>query len=103
MSLLDKIIFLSHPQFHAKNIQDLINILLKNCYPSEFIFCIINNKIKQLSHKNLMECPNENMDITTKKKAFLRFHMSRISQRSLRVYQKNMVYPSPSIIHSKNI
>jgi len=74
--------------------KDLINILLKNCFllknPSEFIFLIINNRIKQLSRKNFMECLSENMDTTEKKKAFLRFHMSRISQRSLRVCKKKI-------------
>jgi len=47
--------------------------------PEQFIFLTINNRIKQLSHKNFMECLNENMD-TEKKKAFLRFHVKNISE-----------------------
>jgi len=32
-SLVNRAIFLSHPRFHQKNIEFVINIFLNNCYP----------------------------------------------------------------------
>ncbi|KAG5324957.1 SETMR methyltransferase, partial [Pseudoatta argentina] len=43
---LDRILFLSHPKFHKKNISDLIN-----GYPLEFIFSTIKNRIKTLENQ----------------------------------------------------
>jgi len=36
--LLDKTLILSNPQFHRKNLEDIINILIKNRYPLNLIF-----------------------------------------------------------------
>ena len=44
---LDRILLLSHPKFHEKNISDLIHILLSNNYPLKFIFSTIKNRIKK--------------------------------------------------------
>ena len=44
--LVDRYFFISHPQFHTKNLIDIINILLKNSYPINFIFYYIKKKVK---------------------------------------------------------
>ncbi|KYN19992.1 hypothetical protein ALC57_07763 [Trachymyrmex cornetzi] len=53
IGLLDRIILLSHPEFHNKNIETMINTLLNNGYPLDLIFITINKRIKSLSRKNL--------------------------------------------------
>jgi len=50
--LTDKIINLSHPRFHEKNFTDIINLLLNNGYPLEFIFSNIHNRLKKLFQYN---------------------------------------------------
>jgi len=49
--LVDRVLLLSHPKFHKKNIERIINILLDNCYPLPFIFTTINKRIKNLMNK----------------------------------------------------
>jgi len=46
INLLDKTLILSNPQFHRKNLEDIINILIKNGYPLNLIFDTINKRIK---------------------------------------------------------
>jgi len=41
MSLIDKVLLLSHPEFQQKNFSDMINILLNNNYPLDMIFLSI--------------------------------------------------------------
>jgi len=36
--LIDRILFLSHPKFHVKNLKKTIEVLLDNCFPLPFIF-----------------------------------------------------------------
>ncbi|KYQ53751.1 hypothetical protein ALC60_07318, partial [Trachymyrmex zeteki] len=69
---LDRILFLSHPEYHKKNIESMINILLINGYPLDTIFSTINNKIKKLSsrknlYKNKIGNNNESIDFNRKK------------------------------------
>ena len=46
ISMMHKIVRLSHPCFHQKNLIDVIQIFLNNDYPLSLIFSIINNRIK---------------------------------------------------------
>jgi len=48
--LTDKIMTLSHPQFHEKNFKEIIALLLDNEYPLEFIFSNMYNKLKKSTH-----------------------------------------------------
>ena len=48
---LDRILLLSHPKFHEKNISNLIHTLLINGHPLEFIFSTIKNRIKTLENR----------------------------------------------------
>lgn len=59
MGLTDKVCLLSHPEFYQKNLELIVEMLLKNDYPIHFIFetimvvrikCLINKKtLKQKS------------------------------------------------------
>ena len=66
---LDRILLLSHPKFHEKNISNLIHTPLINDHPLEFnnqIFSIIKNRIKTLENRinldNNNDCNNKDND-----------------------------------------
>jgi len=42
---------LSHPKFHQRNINLIINLFLDNGYPLQLIFDKINERVKGLIHK----------------------------------------------------
>jgi len=44
--LIDKVLNISDPQFHEPNIELIINLLLKNCYPLPFILDTISKRLK---------------------------------------------------------
>jgi len=48
MDLVDKAFLLSYPEFHQKNFELIIKILLKNDYPLGFMFNSIASRIKSL-------------------------------------------------------
>ncbi|KYM95315.1 hypothetical protein ALC62_14037, partial [Cyphomyrmex costatus] len=52
ISLIDRIILLSHPKFHTKNIIELIRTLIINGYSLEFLISSINNRINSLKYCN---------------------------------------------------
>lgn len=52
IGLTDRIVMLSHPRFHEKNLTKAIKILLDNCYPLDFIFNTIRDRLKKLLFKN---------------------------------------------------
>lgn len=51
-SFVDRIVKLSRPHFHKKNLIDAIRMLLRNGYPLSFIFSRIDKRIKMLIHNN---------------------------------------------------
>jgi len=51
MGLVDRAFLLSHPEFHKKNLEFVIRILLNNDYPLNFIFKVMTNRIKSLVNK----------------------------------------------------
>ncbi|KYM98930.1 hypothetical protein ALC62_10346, partial [Cyphomyrmex costatus] len=57
-SLIDRILLLAHPKFHAKNISELINTLMKNGYPLEFLFATIKSITYQNTSKKKNNIPN---------------------------------------------
>jgi len=60
IGLVDKILKLLHPRYHAENLVSVINILLHNSYPIDFIFGTIHNRIKYLiSNSNIPEIPSQ--------------------------------------------
>jgi len=48
MGMVDRAFFLSHPDFHQKNLESIVNILLNNDYPLDFIFKTIRTRLKSL-------------------------------------------------------
>ena len=63
-SLVDKVVSLSHPKFHQKNFDLIINILLTNGYPIEIIFGNIKKRLHKIFFNNkpddnTIECNNE--------------------------------------------
>ena len=52
IGLIDRVIHLSHPNFHSKNFSLIIEILLNNNYPLDFIFKTIQDRIKSLICKS---------------------------------------------------
>jgi len=50
-ALLNRVLRLSHPQFHTKNLEESIRTLVNNGYLLKFIFSTINNRIHHLKKK----------------------------------------------------
>jgi len=46
--LFDRVLQLSHPRFHTKNLEESIRVLINNGYPLKFIFSTINNRLYHL-------------------------------------------------------
>ena len=51
--LVDRALLLSHPKFHQKNLIFVVDILINNGYPIDFLFKHVNNRIKHLIHTKL--------------------------------------------------
>jgi len=51
LSLIDRAFLLSHPEFHKKNFEFVIRTLLNNDYPIDFIFHVMSDRLKSLTHK----------------------------------------------------
>lgn len=49
--MMDRVLFLSHPQFHQKKLKKAICVLLNNGYPLPFIFLAIETRLKYHDHK----------------------------------------------------
>ncbi|KYN14638.1 hypothetical protein ALC57_13145 [Trachymyrmex cornetzi] len=43
-NFVDKVFYISHPNFHKKNLEFVVRILLENNYPLDFIFDTINKR-----------------------------------------------------------
>jgi len=52
IGLVDKVFKLSHPRFHEQNLTRVINILLDNSYPLNFIFRVVSCRLKSLIYKS---------------------------------------------------
>ncbi|KYN22044.1 hypothetical protein ALC57_05566 [Trachymyrmex cornetzi] len=52
VDLVDRVLLLSHPQFHQKNFSKAIETLLNNGNPLTLIFTTINDRIKYHFHNN---------------------------------------------------
>jgi len=52
-NLVDRALLLSHPSFHQKNLELIVNILQNNSYPTDIIFKYINLRAKKLFNTKL--------------------------------------------------
>ena len=51
IGLIDRVLYLSHPKFHSDNFKFIMEILIKNNYPIDFIFRTIRDRIKSVIQK----------------------------------------------------
>lgn len=56
---IDRALMLSHHTFHKKNIEYVVNVLLENNYPLQFIFKHITNRLIMISRKRKLNSENE--------------------------------------------
>jgi len=61
-SLIDRVFRLSHPEFHEKNFDLIIKILLDNGYPLDLIFSSIRRRLHTLIYSNKKITSNEKED-----------------------------------------
>jgi len=61
-SLIDRVFRLSHPEFHEKNLDLIIKILLDNGYPLHLIFNSIRNRLQPFIHSNKKITSDEKED-----------------------------------------
>jgi len=58
--LIDRAFLLSHPEFHQKNIELVVRVLLQNDYPLGLVFSTIRSRIKSLMEGKIKLQNNEN-------------------------------------------
>jgi len=51
MNMIDRVFLSSHPRYHVKNLNFIINTFLLNDYSLDFIFNTINLRLKTLFNK----------------------------------------------------
>jgi len=51
IGLVDRAFLLSHPEFHRKNLELTIRILLNNDYPLNLVFSVMSNRLKSLVNR----------------------------------------------------
>ncbi|KYN10278.1 hypothetical protein ALC57_17593, partial [Trachymyrmex cornetzi] len=89
---LDRIIFLSHPKFHTRNIEMMINNFLNNGYPLDFLFSTINKRIDTLSsRKNVYSnaCSYQNSNSVNFDNFFIVPYIKDVSEKFKPVAKKN--------------
>ncbi|KYN22022.1 hypothetical protein ALC57_05589 [Trachymyrmex cornetzi] len=94
ISQFDRILFLSYPDYHRRNIKNLINVLLLNGYPLNIIFSTINYRIKTLSERKNLYNNKKNVnkeieDSNLIKKYFTIPYIQNISEKFKRIADKN--------------
>jgi len=87
--LIDRTVLLSHPKFQEKNLRNVINALLNNCYPLPFIFDTINRRIKMLSNRMANERKNVDQKSQIKQKNYFTIpYVRSISESFLPIVKK---------------
>jgi len=62
--LVNRAFLLSHPIFHKKNLQFIIELLMDNGYPLNLIFKKINSRLKTLIYNNRKFTLGNNCDLS---------------------------------------
>ncbi|KYQ47753.1 hypothetical protein ALC60_13217, partial [Trachymyrmex zeteki] len=82
ISLIDRVLALSHPRFHCKNFEFIINILMNNGYPLDLIFKNIKKRVISKSKLcNRTETASSNNRQNTKIKYFTIPYVPSISDK----------------------
>jgi len=71
MDLVDRAFLLSHLEFHQKNFEFIIKILLENDYPLNFSFNTISSKIKGLVNDKIAKYKNNKVENCSNKKIWV--------------------------------
>ncbi|KAL6416525.1 hypothetical protein ACFW04_013388 [Cataglyphis niger] len=90
MGLIDRAFRLFHPQFHQKNFNFIINILLNNNYPLDFIFLTLHNRLKYLfnNHNKSNRNPSDEIEETIKKEKFFTIlYLKQITSFCIKVHK----------------
>ncbi|KYN29986.1 hypothetical protein ALC57_00554 [Trachymyrmex cornetzi] len=66
IEMIDRAFLLSHPKFHNKNIVFIIETLLNNDYPLDFIFDNVNARLKSLCYKQTLKQNSDKNSVDTK-------------------------------------
>jgi len=94
--LFDRIVLLSHPSFHTKNIKDAIIIRLQNGYSLQLIFATINNRIRKFISDGInVRDKNVSSDNTSTRKFFTIPYMKGIFESFINITKKydfNLAY-----------
>jgi len=87
ISLIDRVILLSHPQFHKKNFDFIIKILMDNGYPSDLIFKTIRERLfYRFNHQKSKKHSSSNIDHNSSK--IIYFTIPYISSIAKKFIQK---------------
>jgi len=79
--MIDRAFLLSHPRYHVKNLNFIINTFLLNDYPFDFIFNTINLKLKTLFNKRTNTLNGENNNNIDKINWFTISYFPNISEK----------------------
>jgi len=90
-SLIDRAILLSHPDFHTKNIILVVNILLNNGYPLDFIFNNINVRIKKIISKKINNSFNSNSFNNVDRSLIVLSYINNVSEHISTAFNKSEV------------
>ncbi|KYN30147.1 hypothetical protein ALC57_00388, partial [Trachymyrmex cornetzi] len=87
-------VIISQPDYHRRNIKNLINVLLLNGYPLNIIFSTINYRIKTLSERKNLYNNKKNVnkkieDSNLIKKYFTIPYIQNVSEKFKRIADKN--------------
>ncbi|KYN19120.1 hypothetical protein ALC57_08544 [Trachymyrmex cornetzi] len=63
-NFVDKVFYLSHPEFHKKNLDFIVKLLMDNDYPLDFVLKTMNMRIKKIINNfNVTNNKKSNIDV----------------------------------------
>jgi len=81
MSMINRAFLLLHPKFHQKNFKFIIDTLLSNSYPLQFIFDTITRRLKILFKKRSKKQNLDNINDEEMKGWFLVLFISKVTEK----------------------
>jgi len=87
INLIDKVLSLSHPDFHHKNFSLMINLLLDNSYPLEFIFGLIRKSLTIKFHQYNNQKPSVNNRNDNNNNYFVMPYIGLASEKFIRFFK----------------
>jgi len=98
-NLIDRAVLLSHPEYHRKNIEICIMLLINNGYPLELIFKQINKRLKMIFVNRLRSdinnetilVNNNDSELERNKRYFVIPYVKSISEITTSMFDKSLV------------